>query len=87
MTDSEIQCLKDSIGTVVEIETTNGEVLVARVLFVFHDGECGEHELFYEVVSSNKQYKNLDSAGGYALDFEQILSVKAIPNPEEEAKS
>lgn len=78
MTESEIQCLRDNIDKLVEIETADGERLIARVLFVTHDEEYDEHELLYEVVSSNmlESYSHLETAGGYVLDFDKIRSVK-----------
>jgi hypothetical protein len=76
--ESDIQCLKDNIDKAVEIQTIDGERLIAKVLFVTHDQEYDEHEVLYEVVSSNmiQSYAHLENAGGYVLDFEKILSVK-----------
>ncbi len=85
MTESEIQCLKDNIDKSVEIETADGERLIAKVLFVTHSEEYDEHELLYQVISSNRleSYVHLDKAGGYVLDFDKILSVRASCLPEE----
>lgn len=78
MTEIEIQCLKDNIDKTVEIETVDGERLVAKVIFVMFDDEYDEHELLYQVVSSNMldSYKHLEDAGGYTLDFDKVLSVR-----------
>jgi hypothetical protein len=78
MTKSEIQCLKDNIDKTVEMETTNGERLIAKVLLVTHGEEYDEHELLYQVVSSNmlESYLNRESAGGYVLDFDKIAFVR-----------
>ena len=78
MTAVEIQLLKDSIDKTVEIETTEGERLIARVLFVTHDEEYDEHDVLYEVVSSNMldSYAHREDSGGYVLDFGKILSVR-----------
>ena len=80
MTETDIQCLKDNIDKEVEIQTTDGEQLVAKVLFVTHDEEHDEHDVLYEVISSNMldSYAHLDRAGGYVLDFAKIISVKAV---------
>jgi hypothetical protein len=80
MTESDIQCLKDNVEKKVEIETSEGEQLIAKVLVVIYDKEYDEHELIYEVVSSNKleSYSHLDDAGGYVLDFNKIVSVKPM---------
>ena len=56
MTESEIQFLKENIDNSVEIETSNGERLIAKVLFVTCDEEYDEHELTYQAVS----YTHLD---------------------------
>jgi hypothetical protein len=78
MTESEIQCLKDNIDKTVEIETINGERLLAKVLFVTHSEEFDEHEVLYEVVSSSTPefYSQHESSGGFVLDFDKIQSVK-----------
>ena len=78
MTNSEIQCLKDNVDRLVELETTDGEVIVAKVLSVFHDEKDDEHELFYEVLSSSEPhfYALSQASRTYAMDFEYIFSVK-----------
>jgi uncharacterized protein YxeA len=80
VTESEIQFLKENIDNTVEIETSDGERLIAKVLFVTYDKEFDEHELTYQVVSSSMQelYLNLENAGGYVLDFDKIMSVRPI---------
>jgi hypothetical protein len=80
MTESDIQCLKDNIDKIVEIKTNEGERLIAKVLFVIYDKEYGEHELIYEVISSNmlESYSHLENTGGYVLDFGCIVSVKPV---------
>ena len=82
MTVADIQCLKDNIDKLVEIRTTNDECLTARILFVTHDDEYDEHDVLYEVVSSNQidSYRHLETSGGYMLDFEEIVSVKPAPS-------
>ena len=77
MTKSEIQCFKDSIDKLLEIETTDGERDIARILFLIHDEEYDERELLYQVVSSNvfESYLHCESAGGCAPDFDKIVSV------------
>jgi hypothetical protein len=84
MTEFEIQCLKDNIDKTVEIETTFGERLIAKVLFVTHSVEYDEHDLLYEVVSSNRPdfYARHANSGGFVLDFGEILSVKPHSDPE-----
>ncbi|MDE3063584.1 MAG: hypothetical protein KGJ51_11050 [Acidobacteriota bacterium] len=80
MTELEIKYLKNNIDKAVEIETTDGERLIAKVLFVTDNEEYGEHDLLYEVVSSNMldSYAHLENAGGYVLDFDKILAVRPL---------
>ena len=89
MTDAEIQCLKENIDKLVEIQTVDGEHLIAKILSVFHSDEWDEHEVFYEVVSSNMidSYHHVGSPGGYALDFDKIVSVKSAQNRKEQGPS
>jgi single-stranded DNA-specific DHH superfamily exonuclease len=80
MTESDIQCLKDNVGKTVEICTIDNECLIAKVLIVTHNDEYDEHDVLYEVVSSNTMdfYLNHKDAGGFVLDFDKIVSVKPV---------
>jgi hypothetical protein len=80
MTESELQCLKNSIDKTLEIQTIDGEHLFAKVLAVFCDQEYDEHELFYELISTNmpESYQPRENAGGCALDFDKIVSAKPV---------
>jgi single-stranded DNA-specific DHH superfamily exonuclease len=84
MTKSDIQCLKDNVDKSVEIMTIDDECLIAKVLIVTHNDEYDEHDVLYEVVSSNKMdfYLNHKDAGGFVLDFDRIISVKPVPHSE-----
>ena len=77
MIASEIECLKANVDKLVELETTDGELIIAKVLNVF-DAE-DEHELFFEVVSSSAPhlYARSQASRTFAMDFEYIFSVKA----------
>jgi len=79
MTEEEIQILKDNVDRLVKIRTKGGEELVAKVLFVAHSVEDDEHDLLYEVISSNKMewYVQHQEAGGYVLDFNDVVSLNA----------
>jgi len=81
MTEFEIQCLKNNVDKFIEIETSEGEKLVAKVLLVSHDDDYDEHELLYEMVSTNtpEPYARFENSGGFVLDFAHILSVKPHP--------
>ena len=76
MTNADIQYLKDNIDRLVQIKTIDGECLVARILFVTHDGEQNEHDILYQIVSSNMidWYVQHRTSAGYVLDFERIVS-------------
>ena len=54
--------------------------MTVKIISVFADEAYDEHEIFYEVISSNKldEYQNLVTSGGYALDFSKICSVTPI---------
>jgi hypothetical protein len=78
MTDADIQCLQSHIDGLVEIQTIDDKCLIARILFVTHNEEYDEHDVLYELVSSNQadQYAHLGSAGGFLSNFDRIVSVK-----------
>lgn len=79
MTETEVQYLKENIDKVVEIRTVAGENLVAKILFVTHSDEYDEHDVLYQVVSSNMMdFYTRANAGGYVLDFDEIVSVKPV---------
>jgi hypothetical protein len=86
MTQSDIQCLRDNVDKLVEIETIDAELLTAKVISVFDDKDNEEHELFFEIISSNAPdfYARFKNSGGFALDFDSILSVRPL---EPETKS
>ena len=79
MTECEIQYLKDNIEKLVEIETTFGERLIARVVFVMHSEEYDEHDVQYQVVSTNMP-EVYAKAGDYVLDFDKIMLVRPFPD-------
>jgi len=81
MTESDLQCPKETVDKAVEIRTIDGEQIIAKVLAVFCDPEYDEHELFCELIFTNmsKSYKRCENAGGYTLDFEKIASAKLWP--------
>jgi hypothetical protein len=83
MTEADIQCLKGNIDKLVEIRTVDDECLVARIQFVSHSDEYDEHDVLYEVVSSNRMdfYLNHKDSGGFVIDFEKIVSVKPVAPP------
>ena len=80
MTDDQVRLLKESVDKHVEIETTFGERLIAKVQIVTDDSELNVHDVMYIVVSSNMihEYTDPKNLNGYLLDFVEIASVKAV---------
>jgi len=78
MTEADIQCLRNHIDGPVEIRTIDDEYLIAKILFVAHNDEYDEHDVLYELVSSNQAdwYAHHGSAGAFVLGFDRIVSVK-----------
>lgn len=78
MTEADIQCLQNHTDGLVEIRTIDGECLIAKILFVTHNDEYDEHDVLYELVSSNQAdwYAHHGSSGAFVLGFDRIASVK-----------
>jgi hypothetical protein len=78
MTEADIQCLQNHIDGLVEIRTIDDECLIAKILIVTPNDEYDEHDVLYELVSSNQadQHTRLGSAGEFVLDFDKIASLK-----------
>jgi len=72
MTEADIQCLKENVDKAVAIETTYGECLIAKIIFVFDQED--QPDVFYDLVSTNKP--GFKQGASYALRFEDIVSVK-----------
>ncbi len=80
MTTDEIQLLKESVNKLVEIETTFGERLVARVEIVTDEDENDVHDVMYTMISTStpEWYAAHSDSGGFVLDFIEITSVKTV---------
>ena len=78
LTSQDISLLKAKFDKAVEIETTDGQRLVAKTLRVFHSEEPEKHEISYELLSSNMldRFRHRETAGGYAIDLNEISTVK-----------
>ena len=74
MTQSDLECLKTHIDKVIEIETQAGERLLISVISVF-DHESNPDVFFYDV-TSNPHKQDLDRCAGWALQLDEIVSVK-----------
>jgi hypothetical protein len=75
MTDSERTLLKESVDQVVAIETTDGDRHLARILFVFDEGETPD--VFYLKVTPSQDGTLVPEAGnGHSVLLSDIASVR-----------
>jgi hypothetical protein len=77
MTDEHLALLKSSIDQIVLLETTDGEQIVAQILFVFDEGETPD--LFYLKVAPNSDGIFVtEGSGGYSLLLSDVASVSPL---------
>ncbi len=75
MTDTELSLLKTSIDQIVELETTAGERHLARVLFVFDEGETPD--VFYLKVARGPDGEYLaEGSTGRSVLLSDIAAVR-----------
>ena len=76
MTETELRLLKSSIDKRVQIETSDGERMIAKVISVFD--EESDADIFYELVSTSHPdlYARKERVGGYSLPLKDIVSVR-----------
>jgi hypothetical protein len=79
MSGSDLSTLKSHVDRVAKIHTLDGEVIVAKILFVSES----EEDVIYDLVSTNResQYEKLDQQPAYRIRFEEISAVEAIDGP------
>ena len=77
MNDNELQLLKSSVDKVVKIHCSDGEVLIAKVIFVWDEYE----DVSVDVVSTDRpeKYEKYGPDAAHTLNFKDILSVEASP--------
>lgn len=77
MDSKDLQTLKDNIDKVVKITCYDGEIIIAKVLFISEE----EEDVIYDLVSTTRlsQYEKLDEQPAYQVRFHDIESVEAIP--------
>src|SRR6202034_2768435 len=70
MSGSDLSTLKSHVDRVAKIHTLDGEVIVAKILFVSES----EEDVIYDLVSTNResQYEKLDQQPAYRIRFEEI---------------
>jgi len=78
MTEADLRCLKSNIDRPVEMETSSGECLTAKILWVFDEED--NPEVFYELIHSSApdSYARHPAAGGFSLPLTEIVSVKPV---------
>jgi hypothetical protein len=74
MKQSDLECLKENINQIVEIDTRNGEHLLIKVISVF-DQESDPAVFFWDV-TSDPQKLDLEQTEGFGLPLEEILTVR-----------
>jgi len=76
MNDGDPKTLREHINQIVRIRTQDGEVLVARVLFV----SDSEEDVTYDLISTSResQYEKHDEQPVYLITFKDIASVEVV---------
>ena len=76
MTGADLELLKASVHKVVRIICYDGEILTAKVDFVFED----EEDLIYDLVSTTKEshYEKHDKQPAYLIKFKDIDRVEPL---------
>lgn len=74
MDNSDLRLLKSHMDGVVRIFCRDGEVLLAKILFLSES----ERDLTYDLISTNheSQYEKLDSQPAYLIRFDDIERVE-----------
>ena len=76
MTEQGLQLLRSSIDKLVRITCYDGEVIVAKVHFVFDEYE----DVVIDLVSTNREskYEKHDEQPAFAIDIKSIESVETV---------
>jgi hypothetical protein len=79
MNEQDIDTLRANDHGLVKITTWDGEILIAKVLFVSEPNQ----DLSYDFVSTSKesQYAKNDEQAAYLIRFADIKSIEAAPKP------
>jgi len=77
MTEEDLTLLKSSIDEIVILETTDGEEIVAQILFVFDEGETPD--LFYlKVTPDDDGTFTTQTSGGHSLLLSDVAAVRRL---------
>jgi hypothetical protein len=76
MNDDEIRLLKSSVDKMIRIRFQDGEVLIAKILFVWD--EYGDFT--FDIISTNREekYKKNQLSAAYTINLKDIVSVESI---------
>jgi hypothetical protein len=78
MNDDDIQLLKSSVDKSIKLCCIDGEVLVAKIIYVWD--EYGD--VSFDVISTNRpeKYEKYPSEAAHTINLQDIASVEAILN-------
>jgi hypothetical protein len=76
MRESDLDTLKSRVDQLAKIHTLDGEVIVAKILFISEY----EQDVIYDLVSTSResQYEKLDTQPAYRIRFEEIRAVEPM---------
>lgn len=76
MTDEDLKTLRQRQNHIVKIHTLDGEVLIAKVLFISDSQE----DVIYDLISTSQesQYEKHDEQPAYRILFKDIASVDPV---------
>lgn len=79
MNENDLQLLKSSADKLVRMHCSDGEVLVAKVLFVWDEYS----DVSYDVVSTNRadKYEKCGPEAAHTISFQDIVSVEPWQEP------
>ncbi len=80
MTETDLQVLKGSVGRVVRIVCRDGEIMLARIDYVWDEYE----DVSYDLISTTKEshYEKHDEQPIYVIKFQDIERVEPPQTPE-----
>jgi hypothetical protein len=79
MDENDLRLLKSSVDKVVRIRCSDGELLVAKILFVWDEYE----DVSYDVISTNRasKYEKYPPGAAHSISFQDIESVEPWQEP------
>lgn len=79
MDENDLRLLKSSVDKLVRIRCSDGEVLVAKVLFVWDEYS----DVSYDLVSTNREdkYEKCGPEAAHTISFQDIVCVEPLQEP------